>query len=152
MPEINCPCGTQKLYHHCCQPLISGQLLAADNVSLMRSRYTAYSLKKIDYLVETWHPSTCPLNLKSLLLQEGHSRQWLGLNLISSLQETASQGFVKFFAHFQESGKKGWIYETSRFVQLQSRWVYIDGVHHQPALNETCPCGSSLKFKRCCKA
>ena len=27
----------------------------------MRSRYTAYVLRREDYLLQTWHPETCPV-------------------------------------------------------------------------------------------
>jgi len=40
---------------------------------LMRSRYSAYALGLLDYLLATWHPSTAPGDL------ELDAVKWLGL-------------------------------------------------------------------------
>jgi hypothetical protein len=52
-----CPCGSQKDYVDCCQPLIKGERTADTAEALMRSRYTAHAKKEFDYLFETTHPS-----------------------------------------------------------------------------------------------
>ena len=50
-----CPCGSEKEYAECCQPLIKGERSADTAEALMRSRYTAYALQDIDYLESTLH-------------------------------------------------------------------------------------------------
>ena len=49
-PTDSCPCGDGQPYADCCQPLHEGQP-AASAGRLMRSRYSAYTLQLIDYLV-----------------------------------------------------------------------------------------------------
>ena len=42
-----CPCGSNVAYNECCLPLIKGDRLALTAEELMRSRYSAYAMKKI---------------------------------------------------------------------------------------------------------
>ncbi len=43
-----CPCGLEKTYSECCEPLINGTRKAETAEELMRARYTAYSRAEID--------------------------------------------------------------------------------------------------------
>lgn len=151
MTAHHCPCGNPQLYTDCCQPLIEGQLTAVTAEQLMRSRYSAYLLGKTNYLVNSWHPETRPDNLSEQLCQDSADTQWLGLTVLDCpTAATASYAYVRFFARYQHAGRPGYLYETSRFLTENNQWYYLDGVHHTPGRNETCPCGSGLKFKRCC--
>ena len=40
-----CPCGSEKIYTECCEPLIKGDRVAETAEALMRSRYTAHAKK-----------------------------------------------------------------------------------------------------------
>ena len=51
-----CPCGSQNNYAECCEPLITGQKAADTPEALMRSRYTAFAEKNIDYLFSSMTP------------------------------------------------------------------------------------------------
>src|SRR5205823_5740284 len=53
-----CPCGSAKPLDACCGPIVDGKLAAQTAEALMRSRYTAFTLNRVDYLVETNHSST----------------------------------------------------------------------------------------------
>lgn len=86
----------------------------------MRSRYSAYVLGLIDYLLATWHPSTSPgeLDLSSV--------KWLGLE-VRHTQTTGNAGVVEFVARYREGGRGHRLHELSRFVREDGRWNYIDG-------------------------
>lgn len=86
----------------------------------MRSRYCAYVLGRADYLLATWHPSTCPGDLALGPIK------WLGLEVLHS-EASGSAGVVEFVARFKESGRAGKLHELSRFVFEQGQWLYIDG-------------------------
>jgi len=117
----------------------------------MRSRYTAYAINAYSYITETWHSSSRHPTLAQLLEQESVGTQWQGLTVIEThAGSVVDEAFVTFFARYTSDQQPGWIYETSRFVQENDRWYYIDGVHKMPGRNETCPCGSLKKFKKCC--
>ena len=89
----------------------------------MRSRYSAYVLGLVDYLVETWHPSTAPGDL------ELQPVKWLGLE-VRQAAVTGDAGVVEFVARCRINGKAERMHELSRFVREHGRWYYIDG--HAP--------------------
>lgn len=153
MPNLHCPCGSQHRFEQCCQPLLVGEHHAVTAEQLMRSRYSAYALENNDYLVATWHPSTCPAQLKQQLINDSGTTQWQSLRIIEHWQgANQNESFVTFFARYNSAAEQqsGFIYETSRFIRENNRWYYIDGVHKIPGRNELCPCGSEKKFKKCC--
>ena len=90
----------------------------------MRSRYVAYVRQDADYLRASWHPDTCPEEF-------GFETpvKWLGLRVEQSEagQEDDQQGVVRFAARYKVNGRAGMMQETSRFVRLDGRWVYVDG-------------------------
>src|ERR1043165_10100581 len=66
-------------YDACCGALHrafaeTGALTAPDAQALMRSRYTAYTLDLIEYLLATWHPDTRPETLE----RGERDLKWLG--------------------------------------------------------------------------
>jgi SEC-C motif domain protein len=121
-----CPCGGSgalQSYQDCCarwhQGLSEG-VHANTPEALMRSRYSAYALGLLDYLLATWHPSTAPGDL------ELSPTQWLGLSVLHS-EQSQDAGVVEFMARYKQGGKAYKLHEFSRFTREQGRWLYIDG-------------------------
>jgi SEC-C motif-containing protein len=122
-----CPCGRttpkgQALsFDACCGPYHAKQN-APDAESLMRSRYSAFVLGDVPYLLATWHSSQRPA---TLALEAG--AKWLGLQIKqhrSTGQDTAE---VEFVARFRVGGKAIRQHERSRFVREEGRWFYVGG-------------------------
>lgn len=62
-----CPCGSGQTCLDCCGLWHTGLREgrhAPTPEALMRSRYSAYVLGLIDYLLATWHPATAPGELE----------------------------------------------------------------------------------------
>ncbi|WP_296444760.1 YchJ family protein [Rhodoferax sp. UBA5149] len=121
-----CPCDSGRPYAACCGPWHAGLaegVHASTPEALMRSRYSAYVLGLIDYLLATWHPSTAPGELALPPLK------WLGLELRHA-QASGDAGVVEFVARCRENGRAQRLHETSRFVRQSGRWYYIDGQMH----------------------
>ncbi len=119
-----CPCDSGSTYADCCGNWHAGLLQglhAPTPEALMRSRYSAYVLGLIDYLLATWHPATAPGELELPPLK------WLGLEVLLA-QATAQAGVVEFVARCRENGRAQRLHETSRFVREQGRWYYVDGI------------------------
>ncbi len=92
---------------------------------LMRSRYSAYVLGKIDYLRDTWHPSTLP---GDLILDAVGERRWLGLSIRSHMRVDEDHATVEFIARSRRGGGTAQrLHEISRFVRQAERWYYVDG-------------------------
>ncbi len=148
-----CPCGSESEFEQCCQPAISGVRPAATPEALMRSRYSAYVTQNADYLIASWHPD-CQADAFRDALKEGFaSTLWLGLRVIATQAgKNADEGFVEFSAQYQDGGdpQAVSIHERSRFLRLNERWYYIDGIKPQLGRNDLCHCGSGKKYKKCC--
>jgi SEC-C motif-containing protein len=90
----------------------------------MRSRYSAYVLGLVDYLLHTWHPSTRPA---AELLAPDAACRWLGLAIKAERDLGAERAEVEFVARYQVAGRATRLHETSRFVREDGRWLYVDG-------------------------
>ncbi len=152
--EMACPCGNGA-YKECCGPYLAGDRNAPTAEILMRSRYTAYVVGDVDYLLRSWHPASRPdaFTLEEII-------RWQGLSIVDTTDggETDDTGQVEFIARYQVENRPGQLREKSDFRREAGIWYYIDGVEIKPqpvsvtkiARNEPCPCGSGKKYKRCC--
>ncbi|MCP9268740.1 YchJ family protein [Xenorhabdus sp. XENO-1] len=148
-----CPCGSDSLFVHCCGPYLENHHSAPDAESLMRSRYSAYATKNADYLIATWHPDCQAESWRSEIEQSFTGVQWLGLNVIGTVEgQHNNESYVEFSACFIEQGKQDrqLIHERSRFLRIDQHWFYLDGIRPQTGRNSPCPCGSGKKYKKCC--
>jgi SEC-C motif-containing protein len=133
-----CPCGGPN-FATCCGPYLSGAALPTTAELLMRSRYSAYTLRDEAYLRATWHPSTCPTEP---IVSDDEKLQWQGLEVKSALRlrqrkanaepggeqgEGSDSDSVEFVARYKVNGRAHRLHEVSRFVREQGRWFYLDG-------------------------
>lgn len=147
-----CPCGSNTWYAQCCGVYHQGQQpLSA--VQLMRSRYSAYVLSLVDYLVST----TLPIQQHSLdqASIDGWSRssQWLGLTVHQHrvAAHSPDHAWVSFSARWRDAQGEHQHDERSAFVRVSGQWYFIDPNHRLTAgRNDPCPCGRAAKFKKCC--
>ncbi|WP_416191347.1 YchJ family protein [Neisseria sp. CCUG12390] len=148
----NCPCQPQRPYADCCRPFHVQNKFPATAEELMRSRYSAYVLQKIDYIVETTVPSQQNLLNQADMSAWSRETEWLGLDVLQHMPNIGKQhAQVAFTAHFREAGgKTQHHHELSAFVKINSRWYFIDPTVPLPAMKQPCICGSGKKFKACC--
>jgi SEC-C motif-containing protein len=120
-----CPCGSGLPLADCCGRLHDGTATAATAEQLMRSRYSAFALGDAGYLLATWHPSTRPAALDL----EGRVR-WTGLDVLATSGGSllAAEGTVEFRASYVVDGRSDAQHEHSRFVRVDGRWLYLDGL------------------------
>ena len=156
LPDLKalCPCGADVPFESCCEPYVTDKAHAPTPEALMRSRYVAFAARRSDYIRETWHIKTRPseVNLAS------DEAVWLKLKVLHAEVTADDQyGIVEFEAWYGANGRMGCQQERSRFERQNGRWYYVDGQMPDASLtelkvgrNEQCPCGSTLKFKRCC--
>ena len=145
-----CFCRSGKEYKYCCAPFHLHTAVPETAEQLMRSRYTAYVLKNIPYIVATTVPSQQTL-LETHLLQEwADNTTWLGLEILKTENLTKNQSAVEFKAIFQ--GEEGELAheERSIFVKIENRWYFVDPTVSLPTMKQSCVCGSGKKFKHCC--
>ena len=156
-----CPCGSNSTYTECCRPVIKGESSATTAEQLMRSRYTAFVKKEIEYLLTSLHPDhRSDFDEKSTRVW-AESADWKGIKIINTIAGGAedSEGQVEFVVSYIEKGNKQEHHELSSFKKENGAWFFATGktmpkpvVRAAPKTgrNDPCPCGSGRKFKKCC--
>ncbi len=120
-----CPCGRPLQYADCCGLYHAGAA-APDAESLMRSRYSAYVRRDVDYLLASWHPSTRPAELSLDDSATGRTH-WLGLTVQHAFDTGADTAEVVFLARYRIGGGSAVrMTEHSRFLREAGRWYYLD--------------------------
>jgi SEC-C motif domain protein len=125
----------------------------------MRSRYTAYVVGAIDYVVATHDAATRDQVDREASLAWSRETLWQGLEILATEAGGPEdrEGIVEFVARGVTRGTPFAQRERSRFRKVDERWYYIDGVVKAvpakktkvPGPNEPCSCGSGMKYKRC---
>jgi SEC-C motif-containing protein len=108
---------------------------------LMISRYEAFKRQDWSYIAQTSIYQTFEE------LNHPSSIEWLKLEVLD-----AKDDIVEFKAYYKEADKLYVLHEKSKFIQVDGVWKYLDGELYDTKIqrNESCPCGSKKKFKRCC--
>lgn len=119
-----CPCGSAAPYDDCCRRYLDSIGHAPTAEALMRSRYTAYALRREAHLLKTWHPSTRPARLG---LEEESGTRWIGLEVKRHEMQDATHAIVEFVARFKINGRAHRLHEVSRFLFSDDQWFYVDG-------------------------
>lgn len=147
-----CPCGSTLAYLSCCSPLHLGEHFAHDAEALMRSRYAAYVLEKIDYIIETTIPSQQVQLDRHALETWSRETDWIKLEVIQHLPRVDKiHAQVEFKAYFQEEEKIAHHHELSTFVKIDQKWYFLDPtVENYLTMKQPCLCGSGKKYKLCC--
>lgn len=128
---MKCYCNSQKSFEQCCQPLLSEKTMAETAEQLMRSRYSAYVIGDVNYILNTHHASTRPSKERKNILRWTKSVNWQRLEVVATQNglEKDLTGEVEFKAFFEESGKLECIHENSYFVKENKQWFYKTGTH-----------------------
>lgn len=126
----------------------------------MRSRYSAFFHKDIDYLVKTHHPNYRAANERDSLQRSTQNTQWTNLIVLSANkgQRKDKRGTVEFVAAYREistiGGSQGvkQLRERSQFVKESGQWFYTEGEMrspYAPKRDQPCWCGSGKRYRQC---
>lgn len=125
----SCPCHSGRTYTTCCQPYHDGQAPPTPE-ALMRSRYAAYALGKVGYIVQTTHadsplrPQNEPVWRKELQ-RFCRETQFVGLQIVATDQLDKQTATVTFRAILLQGGRDASFTEQSLFERVRGRWVYV---------------------------
>jgi len=126
-----CLCHSHLPYKSCCERFHQGKI-PLHAVELMRSRYCAYALGLVEYIIQTTHQSHPDHQKKQALWKKelqsfcSHTR-FQGLEIIHSHEEDAS-ATVAFIAHLLQNHSPFDLIEKSFFKKEHQRWLYVKGV------------------------
>ncbi len=127
----------------------------------MRSRYSAYVVGQLRYLVDSLHPEHRHDLDFAATKRWAEGASWQHLQVLNSSGGGAADenGVVEFVATYKEKGIIKPHRERANFRRHDGIWYYVEGevlkagteVHDaKVGRNEPCPCGSGKKYKKCC--
>ena len=119
-----CPCNSSLEYSNCCEIIHNDLSKAQTAESLMRARYSAFSLHLIDFLYNTFHPDTRRFQSKKEIENWAKENKWMQLEIIKYTTNT-----VEFKTHYLDRDLQTHIHhEKSNFKLFQNKWYYYDGI------------------------
>jgi SEC-C motif-containing protein len=130
----------------------------------MRARYTSYVKVEVDFLLESLHPDSSGGVDRDSTRAWAENAEWHGLEILSKQHgaEGDETGEVEFVAKYTLQGEPQRHHEKASFRRHNGKWLYFDGTEIHPApvvgprlrpgRNDSCPCGSERKYKKCCRA
>ncbi len=129
-PDFKCPCSRGKFYQECCAPYHRGK--AAESAEkLMRSRYSAYALNNVDYIVRTTHPRHPAVSQNLNVWKEAILNSCLKTDFerleILSVSEQKDKAIVVFIAHLKQGEEDATFTERSYFAKVEGVWLYVNG-------------------------
>lgn len=94
----------------------------------MRSRYTAYVLKDVDYLVKTTLPASREPNLEDNIRNWMKQVTWQRLHVLKTEAggQSDTEGIVEFIAEFIGPHGAARHHERSRFQKIRGIWFYAE--------------------------
>lgn len=133
---MNCPCGSGLSYRACCAFLHNGKV-APTPLALMRARYSAYALGKIDFIIRTTHPLNAQVQSnkkiwRETLKQRCRHTQFNGLEIVETKDgKTPDEGYVTFRAFLSVNQTPYIQHEQSYFLRVKGNWLYRDGTKEE---------------------
>jgi SEC-C motif-containing protein len=97
----------------------------------MRSRYSAYALNNVDYIVRTTHPRhpAVSQNLnewKEAILKFSLNTDFEKLEVVAA-NEQPDKATVIFIAHLKQDEEDATFTERSFFAKVDGVWYYVNG-------------------------
>src|SRR5205085_5659184 len=118
---MNIPLEDPKALEAFCLPFIRGEQRPSTAAELMASRYVAYSLKAVDYLLETHDPKSRQETDRKSTEEWARNATFHGLEIKSTEQGGPEDdvGQVEFVARYTMDGKDYVHHERSRFRRVE---------------------------------
>lgn len=131
----------------------------------MRSRYTAYALTQVDWVVASNHPDTSEDVDPEEIERWSSTSEWLGLAITDTEAGGPDDeaGYVSFRARYRMDGQLHEHRERALFQRHDGAWRFHTPFPDEEIVelapvtprstvgrNDPCTCGSGKKYKKCC--
>lgn len=130
---MRCPCNSGESLETCCAKYLNS--IDEDPVAypptaeaLMRSRYTAFALGDVRYLLHTWHPETRPATLELDPDQHWYLLEILGTSRGGFLDDSGVVSFRASYRSAMNRKLRDSLTETSSFTRQGKQWLYVDAL------------------------
>ena len=126
-----CPCTSGLTLSACCEPYLSGAHEPPNAVALMRSRYSAYALGEVAWLLRSLHHThpdhqRPPALVLHDLAKACRDFKYRGLWILDHASSPPAAQ-VLFLVRLYEKGKDRSFVERSEFLHDGRGWRYHDG-------------------------
>ena len=128
-PNAPCPCHGGAKYKKCCGRWHGGRP-APTPTALMRSRFRAYALHRVDYILETTHPESPhrqAVDQRAAVERFCRATTFGGLEIFGASAD-GDRGEVSFHASLSQGERDASFGERSLFHRVGGRWLYHSGV------------------------
>ena len=114
-----CPCDSSKKYKKCCQPFHKGKN-PSNALLLMKSRYSAFAVGDINYIIKTSTFQKDFDDLKSF----SDNCQFHNLKILEFV-ENKNEAYVTFEANITCENEDHSFIEKSKFNYIDAKWFYV---------------------------
>lgn len=123
-----CYCGSQVKYKDCCEPFHTGIKIAPTALTLMRSRYSAFVIVNMNYLIKTTDPQT---RQKFDLIQNKDWAENVEFEKLEIINEETdrNKARVEFKVYYKSklNGQSQIHHEISKFRKQNNEWFFREG-------------------------
>jgi SEC-C motif-containing protein len=154
-----CPCCSGRPYESCCLPILEGRH-ATTAEALVRSRYTAFAMKRLDHVENTHAPEIKDDFNRAEAERIAEEFEWSNLR-IHKASEDGDEAEIEYVMQVRKDKALITKAAKSRFRKESGRWLFVS-TKPAPHLeqirstkvnrNDPCPCASGKKYKKCCGA
>lgn len=153
-----CPCDPQSSFEQCCGPFITDGLSAPTPEALVRSRYSAFAMRTLDYIERTHAPEVRDDFNRAEAERIAKDLDWQGLDIVSTTSQVDGVD-VEYVIRIRQSNRIVSKSSISRFRQEDGEWLLVSSRSGQKVAdqrlvkvgrNDPCTCGSGKKYKKCC--
>ena len=126
-----CNCHSHLPYGSCCKKFHQGTL-PETALQLMRSRYCAYALGLVNYIIQTTHKNNSSYNpnfptWKKELKNFCKNTHFENLEILH-FEEKETLAFVSFIATLKQDSHDLTFTEKSIFKKEGTSWLYLEGI------------------------
>ncbi|MEW6551996.1 MAG: YchJ family metal-binding protein [Campylobacterota bacterium] len=125
-----CPCGSGEKYKKCCGIFHKGAN-PKNALLLMKSRYSAYVVGEVNYIIKTTHPDNKEYKSdlaewKRDIKSFSDETDFVRLEVFDFI-DGVEEAFVTFRVTMKLEDTYTFFTEKSRFLKVDGRWLYVDG-------------------------
>jgi len=122
-----CPCGSNLKYKKCCQSFHKGKL-PSTALELMKSRYSAYVLKDVKYIINTTDVNNPDFTNDTTSWAKDIEEfcvnsDFKGLGILEFIPGDEIS-YVKFNVNLYIQNQDQSFTEKSKFVKVNNKWLY----------------------------
>ena len=125
--NYKCPCGSNIKYKKCCALFHKGKL-PSTALELMKSRYCAYVLKDVKYIINTTDVNNPDytndtISWASDIEEFCVNSDFKGLGILEFIPDNEIS-YVKFYVELYINNENHSFTEKSKFVKVNNKWLY----------------------------